>query len=252
MRIFLLNILFFFISTAHSQHFPERIGEGEMINDYAYLLSAEEEEKLEVKVEQFRISNGEKIIVALLSDVITINPRKYASSLAAEWHAETNTVIIVADVKKFEYAIYRTPDLNEYYPDWIIEKIEHNHIRVNFREKKYFKGLDESINIITGLRTGKIDKASLKQESGGYFIIVFGAVLLFFLVIFPFYQFYQMRNSFFNTKPVDLISSVLLLNKFGMRGKNMFDDFSRGSGKFTLKKFHKDQLKGGGGIGGSW
>ena len=252
MRIFLLNILLLFFAYAHSRHFPERIGDGEMINDYSYLLTSEEQEKLEIKVEQFRIFNGQKIIVALLSDMVTTNPRKYASLLADEWHTQTNTVIIVTDTKKFEYGIYCTRDLDEHYPEWILNKIEHNHLRVNFREKKYFKGLDEAINLIIGLKTGAIKKETLKEESGGgYFIIIFGAVLLFFLIVFPIYQFIQMRNSFFNTKPVDLVSSILLLNTFGFRGKNMFDDFSKGSGKF--KKFDKDQLKGGGGgIAGSW
>lgn len=240
--------------TARAENPLQRMPGDKMINDYAGVLNTEEERKLEIKTQQYKVDSSVKVVVVLSKGVIKRKANEYAARLAESWGLGQNTFLIVADIQHVSYGFFVGDNLKETYPKWVLEKIEHNHLRPNFRDGSYFEGLDQTTDIVIGLKSGKLDPVELKKDSSNSISIILILVVLFFFLIFPIWQFRAMKRSHFSSRPIDFVSSVLLMNTFGSRGKNVFDDFSKGKGIFanSVKRQVKKSFAGGGGIAGSW
>lgn len=248
-------VLAFLITSLHAQVLPERMLGEKMINDFAGVIKNEDEAKLESKVQEFKENFSAKILVVLTKDLVKSNANKAASSVSNAWGLGDNSILILADVNQATYGVYVGDSLKEIYPDWVIQKMEHNYLKPNFRDKKYFAGLDEAINTLIGLKTGEVAPDDLRKDASNGMVLILIFAVLFFFLIFPILQFISMRKSHFSSKRMDFVSTIILMNSFGTRGKNVFDDFSKGEGRFSkppIKDQLKDSFKGGGGIAGSW
>lgn len=247
--------LSFFLTGLHAQVVPERMPGDKMINDFAGVISSGDEAKLESKVQQFKVDDSIKILVVLTKDLVKANATNVAASVSNTWGLGDNSILMLADVQQATYGVWVGNNLQEKYSKSVIQKIEHNYLKPNFRDKKYFAGLDEALNTIIGLKTGQVTREDLKKDASSGIIIILILAVLFFFLIFPVLQFISMRKSHFSSKRMDFVSSIILMNSYGTRGKNVFDDFSKGEGRFlrpSIKDQLKDSLKGGGGIAGSW
>lgn len=240
-------IIFSFASMA--QEPLQRIPGDKRINDYAEVIKSEEEQQLENKISK---NTSVKFIVLLTEGVVKAEAQNFAASLAESWNLDNNTFLLIHDLKHITYGFYVGSEIRSAYPDWVIEKIEHNHVRPNFRDKNYLQGIQDASDLVFGLKSGAIDPQDLKKDSSNNISIILIAVVLFFFIVFPIWQFLAMKKSHFSTKPVDFFSSVLLMNTFGTRGKNVFDDFSKGKGIFASDQAPAKVNGGGGGIKGSW
>lgn len=255
-RIFLTIFFLCIIFVGLAQQIPARMPGGRMINDFADVIGPEEEERLETRLQQYKIDSAVSIVIIIADDLVKSHAPEFAVSTAQKWGLEEKSILFVADIRHITYGFFVSSGLRKTYPDWVLEKIEYNHIRPNFREAKYSAGITEAVQIFTGLRSGSIDPIQLKKDSSNNISMVLILVVLFFFLIFPVWQFIAMRRAHFSSRPVDFFSSVLLMNTFGSRGKNVFDDFSKGKGIFASSPDQGTYVSwnqtGGGGIRGSW
>src|SRR5436190_42620 len=158
----------------------------------------------------------------------------FTAKLTNNWKLGHNSFIILADVKQATYGILAEKNLQNTFPDWVILMLEDNYLKPHFRGKKYYEGLDETTDMITGLIAGTKTTDDLKRDSsGGSLVIILIVAVIFFLLIFPILQFRAMRRSHFSRKPMDFVSTVLLMNNMNTAGSQIFDNFSQSKGKFS-------------------
>lgn len=220
-----------------------------MILDEANVLTEQERDDLENKLLKFKNDYQTEVFIVLKNEKVRQDGNEFAASIAKE-KVNTNTLVIFADTYYHIYGFYVPDQLKNKLPEWVIEKIEDNNLKVNFRDKQYYIGLNEAITNIIGVISGKVTEEDLQKGSSGYIMLLI-LLVVFFIIIFPIIQFREMKKSHFSSKPVDLVSAVLLVNTFGTRGKNLFDNFSKGKGTFASKAPNA-LLSGGGGAAGCW
>ena len=245
-----LLLLVCFPCFLQAQEIPARMGDETMINDYTGILSAQQKDELEVFVHQARITHGIEGVFILTNDKVKNQASEFAGKVAASWKLSENSVLIFADIHHANYGFHAGKNVSSYFPSWVLEKIKNNHLKSNFRDKKYFEGIKESLSTVVGLKTGNISQDDLRKEEGGNGLLILFLSLPFFIIVFPILQYRAMKKDHFSTRPVDFVSSVLVMNYFGTRGKNSFDNFSKGQGAFTLRDTNRPI--GGGGVSGSW
>jgi uncharacterized membrane protein YgcG len=229
-----------------------RITPDHYVYDEASILNEKEKQELNKKLNSIRSSGLKHIYIYLTNE---IESQSEDSSLALFFHSLNqveNNILIHVNVREADYDILVTKGLKDRFPEWVVESIEDKSLKANFKSEKYFLGLSDAIENIVGVSNGSINLEDLKKDSSGYPIVVLFLVILFFILIFPILQFFAMKKAHFSTKSIDFVSKILLMNSFGTRGKNVFDSFSRGTGKFNSKDKDEVKQKGGGGTEGLW
>jgi len=246
-------IIFFFTPTIVFANFDGlRITPDHFIYDKASILSDEENQELERKLNTIHLDGANSIYVFIAKE---IQSQSEDSSLALFFKSINDAqkaVIIQINTREADYDLLVTKGLKEKFPDWAIEKIEDQNLKSNFKSGHYFLGLSEAIENIVGISNGSKNLDELKKDSDAYPIIFLFIVIIFFILIFPIVQFFEMKKSHFGSKSLDFVSKILLMNSFGTRGKNVFDSFSRGTGKFNSNHPGQNPQKGGGGSEGLW
>jgi uncharacterized protein len=248
----ILLLFFLIISGYHliAQTIPSRTGSERMVHDYSEMLTEGQREELDVLANEIRMNQNIECYVILFSKKINKDAWQFAEKVGSEWKLPENRIVIVADLHYASYGFNIGNEVSSTYASWILEKIEHNYLRANFREKKYFEGIKEALNIFSEIKSGKLDPEDLKKENSSTGLLLLLVIIVFFIIIFPVLQYRAMKKSHFSTRPVDFVSSVLLMNNFGTRGKNVFDNFTKGKGVFETKE--KGFPAGGAGVTGNW
>lgn len=238
--------------------FPNRNSWGEQIADsseYIYdkanVLSVEEKSMLQQKLEIYKQEYDIEFVLFLSKGEIKKEADNFAATIAKSRKTKANLIVLTADVSQHTYGFYRNNTLKDKLPEWVIEKIEVQNLKRNFRKKDYFKGLTESTHILTSVIVGDMDINELKKDPSNLWVFLLIGGTIFFLILLPIIQFVRMRNSHLATKPLDFVSGVLLANHFGTRGKNVFDDFANSKGQFSILNELKEPARASG-VTGSW
>lgn len=241
-----------FINLSYGKELPQRV-ENKMVYDLANVLNAGESKKLEAKLQQYKDSAATELLIVITNDLVKETGNDYAQKLSKSWALTDNSILILSDINKVIYGFYIGKEAKAYYPDWALEKIEHKYLRPNFRDKDYFKGLDEATTTFINLKSGLMKPEELKKGSSNVTVLLLLVVFVFLLIAFPIIKFREFRKSHFSTKSADVYSTILLMNNYGPPAKACFDDFRKGLGRFSVKRkvLHHSDL-GGGGVSGSW
>lgn len=222
-------------------------GDSTLLFDYSNVLSREEQIALNQKLQEYSATMDGNMVVILTKG----NNRADSVALSASRTlSKSNLVIIAADVSKSSYGFFVSEGLKSTLPEWVIEKVENNHLKQSFKDKKYYEGLNKTTELLSGIVAGQIDKEELRIDKSHSTILLLIGAVIFFLLIFPVLQYFKMKRNNFTSKPMDVVSTVLLSNTYGTRGKNLFDDFSKGKGTFMENS--PAPGVGGTGIEGMW
>jgi len=267
-RLFLLVLTILFIQNLTAQdEFPQRPEPPRLVNDFAGILSPEQKGALENKLDQFNEKTSTQIAIVTISDLKGYDKADYSFRLAEKWgigqKGKNNGILILVKPKtetsRGEVFIAVGYGLEGVVPDVVAKSaiIEHE-ILPAFRQGDYYSGLDRGTSVLISLTAGEYTADQYMKATGKKSVGIggIGIIIIILVIVFLFNRGSNNYHSI-GSQP-GFWGTLLLMNMFGGRGGDSWDDFSRGSGGFGGGSGGSDfggfggGSFGGGGAGGSW
>jgi uncharacterized protein len=244
--IFLLSVSGFLLS---GQDFPVRPNPPTLVNDFANLLSPQEQQQLENKLVAYNDSTGTQIAVVTVNSLDGYDVAGYSFELAEQWgigqEGQDNGILILIAPAERRMFIATGYGVEAFVPDAIAKRIVEGTLKPNFRQGDYFTGLNQATNLLIGLLSGQFSAQQLEEESPGFPFLV---VVLLFIVAMYFMAKIRRRTGANRTPGRHTYMGP-------MRHGPTWTDFSGGRGPFGggggFGGFGGGSF-GGGGAGGSW
>jgi uncharacterized protein len=251
-RLIIFLSLSILSAQVYAQSIPDR--KAPLINDFADILSDAEESFLNRKLHAYNVSTGSNIEIVTVSALEFYEANEFAQNIAKKWGLEKTprSVLLLTDMKDRKYGIYRSMDLAGILTEDLAFRIEEKYIKPSFREQHYYKGLNESADVIMDILAGRYKPDDIKggDHTGTLFIIIF-MMFLFLFVFLPIMQYRSIKKSHMGSKELGVLTTLGIMTNMDKVSSSDFSDFSKGKGKFSSDK-KSITTTGGGGASGSW
>ena len=172
---------------AQSNDFPPK--PNRLVNDYADMLSAEEEEALEQKLRNYSDTTSTQIAVVLMTSIGGYDPNQYAAELGELWGVgkgeyDNGLVILVAKEER-TVTIQTGYGLEEYVPDALAKRITERTLKPAFAQGRFYEGLDKATSLIIDLASGayQADPTMASDGEGGPSIIFIVIIAILVLIL---------------------------------------------------------------------
>lgn len=185
-RTVLLIISFYiFLFSAFAQEFPPK--PDRLVNDYTGTLSESEAGQLEHKLVAFDDSTSTQIAVVLMKSVGAYDISDYGARLAQSWGIgsgkKNNGVLLLVAMADRKVTIQTGYGVEGALPDAITKRIIENEIKPEFRDGRYYDGIDRATDAIISYTKGeyKNDQPKQKRQSGSFpviLIIIIGVIIV--------------------------------------------------------------------------
>ena len=166
-----------------AQTFPDKSTEPRLVNDFAEILSTEEERALEAKLVAFDDSTSTQISIVSMSELEGEPASSYAPKLAEAWgignkQRNNGMLILVSMDNPREIFIATGYGLEEFVTDGLAKRIINEHVLPAFKQQDYYAGLNIATDDLMQLLTGTF-KGFEKKKSKGFpkGLIVVGIIL---------------------------------------------------------------------------
>ena len=141
-----------------AQNYPAKPNPPRLVNDFAQLISASENQALEDKLVTYNDSTSTQISVVIIASLEGMEKAQYATELAQKWgigrDKKDNGVLILVSKGDRQIFIATGRGVEEYLPDAICKRIVEQTIKPNFKSGNYYDGLntgtDEMIARLSG------------------------------------------------------------------------------------------------------
>lgn len=233
-----------------AQDIPEPMRPARAVNDFAGMLSSQEQGLLERKLRNYNDSTSSALVVVTVPTTAGMDIAQYTTQLAHKWgvgegELDNGLVILVSrDDKRVN--ISTGYGLEGAVPDAMAKRIIEQQIKPAFRDGNYYAGLDKATDTIIQLASGEYSGVTFAEENSSDVSIWLVLLVLFFLVIFPILRIRQYRkgNIGSSRRRVGWWPMLFLMGGMGSRGGHSYQDFNSGGGVFG------GGSGGGGGFGG--
>lgn len=184
-------ILLFGISISlPAQQFPSE-PKG-FVNDYANLLNPSEAAQLERKLSRFRDTTSNVVAISIVENLQGYPIEDFASKMFNTWKMwegeRYNGVLILVSVGDRKVRIEVGYGLEGYVPDALAGRIVDYAITPNFRDGRYYQGLDEASDLIFQASSGAYDAVAQKvsrrsdQRGGNPIFLIILFIIIFILI----------------------------------------------------------------------
>ena len=190
LKLLLLPALCFISFLASAQDIPARPNPPKLVNDFAGVLSADEEQRLEQQLVAYDDSTSNQVAVLLVKTLNDYPIEEYSLKVLRGWgigNAKTNNgVLIVAAIDDRKIRIEVGYGLEGAIPDITANHIIDNDIKPNFRSGDYYDGLSQAANSIIKAAAGEYKAPAdyRKRKGGGGFPIGLIVFIIIVVVIF--------------------------------------------------------------------
>ncbi len=239
----------------NAQDIPEPMSPPRLVNDFAGILRAEEQNALEQKLRSYHDSTSTQIYVVTVSDLRGYEPSDFAFRLGEKWgvgqKGKNNGIVILIKPRigneRGRAFIATGYGMEEVIPDVVARQIVDKEMIPYFRENKYYKGIDAAINVIIDLAAGLYTAEQYSKGDSPLAGIIF--LIIFFGIIFlSASRSNRMKGGSLGRN----LPFWLLMSSMGSGRGSSFGHFSSGSGSFGGFGGGGGGSFGGGGAGGSW
>lgn len=252
----LLSILLLFLPfTTFAQEFPKPMDPPRMVNDYAGMLNQQETGLLENKLRQFRDTTSTEISVVVIRSIGPYDISQYGAALAEDWGIGTqgrdNGLLMLIALEDKKVSISTGYGLESSITDAQSKRVIDQYIIPNFRNQKYFQGVDQATSILMAMASGQYDALPKERSFGNHFLFIVFIVLMMIVIS----RFRSTRRRHYGSSPIDTWTTIWMMGGLsGNKGRG-FDNFSNGNGVFgggsSFGGFGGGSF-GGGGASGSW
>lgn len=251
-NLFIALVLAFIPLFAQTQDFLPKTPKG-MVNDYADMLSYQEERQLEYKLRTYRDSTTNAVVIVTLESLEGYSRDEIATTLFSNWRMwegdRYNGVLILISKEDREMKVEVGYGLEGVVTDAMASRIVNDVLIPNFKNENYYAGLDRATDIIIQLAAGEFEGFPKKKSDGGIPIDVI--IIIAFLMIFVFTRRGGGGRGRRTIGPVDVLFWGSMLG--GGRGGGFGGGSSGfGGGGFGGFSGGGGFGSGGGGAGGSW
>ena len=160
-----------------------------LVNDYTSTLTASQIEALERKLVAYDDSTSTQILVMLVDDLQGYSIEQYATEIGHSWgvgqKSKGNGAVILVKPKKGsergQANISPGYGMEEYVTDATAKLIIENEMIPAFREDDYYTGIDNAVNVIMDLCSGKFTQdeyADVGEPIPFWLILIFRIALI--------------------------------------------------------------------------
>jgi uncharacterized protein len=158
---------------------------GQLVSDFADMLTPNEEQTLERKLKLFNDSSSTQVAIVIETSLDGEDVFDYSYRLAQKWgigqDAKNNGILIFISKNDKKIRIQTGTGAEGFLPDALCKRIIESIIKPAFKEGKYYAGLNGATNKIIALHAGEY---SADAQSADGRMIVFLIFLLMVLLIF--------------------------------------------------------------------
>ncbi|MBX7182755.1 MAG: TPM domain-containing protein [Bacteroidia bacterium] len=228
-----LSFLLFFITWINlsAQNFPEK--EKKLVYDLAGVLDNNQLSSLETKLRYYNDSTSTNISIVIIPGLEGYEIADYANQLARKWgvgqKGKNNGILLLAAINDRKFRIEVGYGLEPVITDAISKRIITEIIKPNFKEGKYYEGLDEATDKIVLALKGEF-KSSKKKKGDTKTAIAITLIFLFILLVF-FISFGRKAKQLALKNNIPFWAAWSLLNAMS-NNRGRWNDFSGGGGSF--------------------
>lgn len=187
--ILLLGLFLFLVTSALKAQLPSPPDPPRLVNDYTGTLTAQQIDILERKLVAYNDSTSTQFLVLLVDDLQGYDIHEYATKIGHSWgvgqkEKGNGAVILVKPKKgdeKGQVDINTGYGLEEYVSDATSKRIIEREMIPSFKENDYYTGIDNAINVMVDLCSGKFTQDEYTGDDGiplWLLVICFIALLL--------------------------------------------------------------------------
>ena len=250
MKQILSLLLVLLVLDATGQDFPEPMSPPRLVNDFAQALTKKQLGLLENKLRNYNDSTSNEVAVVIIGSTGPYDIAQYGAELAERWQIgkakKDNGVLLLVAMDDRKVNISTGYGLEPVITDADSKRLIDNYILPNFRNGKYFEGIDQTTSILMAMASGEFKSDPKDQKSlGRPFLFIVVIIWLFWNLS----RLGRKRKRSYGSRPLDTMTSMWMLGGLGGGRGRGFDSFSSGSGSFG--GFGGGSF-GGGGASGSW
>lgn len=183
----LLGLLFLLVATTLKAQLPSPPYPPRLVNDYTGILTPAQAKALEQKLVAYNDSTSTQILVLLVDDLQGYSIEQYATEIGHSWGVgqkeKSNGAVILVKPKKGsekgQVTIQTGYGIEEYVTDATAKVIIEKEMIPAFKENDYYTGIDNAVNVIIDLCSGKFTQDDYIDEGG----IPWWLILLFFIAL---------------------------------------------------------------------
>lgn len=165
---------------------PLSVQKQHSVYDYAKLLSPQERQMLEQKISKYYDSTSTQIVIATvnkLHDDISLYATEWAHKWGIGQKGKDNGVFILVSKDDHKVTINTGYGVEHLLTDALSKRIIEKDIVPNFRQGKFFEGLNEAIDDIIKVLAGEYVNDLKNDREGGIPIILIIIIIIFLLII---------------------------------------------------------------------
>jgi len=187
--VFILLLFSFCVHAQLSQVIPKKPSPPRLVNDFANMLTPEQEQALENKLVAYNDSTSSQIAVVTVQSLEGYEDEEYALALGREWGVGgkefNNGVVVLISRDERKSRIEVGYGLEGAIPDITAKTIIENELLPSFREGNYYRGLDRATDALIRAAAGEY-KATAGAKKGEPGIKGFAIIIFFLIIIFLF------------------------------------------------------------------
>ena len=177
------------VNASIAQTIPARPNPPRLVNDFANVLSPDEEKALEQKLVQFDDSSSTQVAVITVTSLDGYGVEEVAHKFLRDWgvgrKGKNNGVVILAAIQDRKINIQTGLGMEGILPDLVCRRIISNHIIPAFKQQHYFEGLDNAATNIIKISKNEYTNDEKQSDSGGAeFFIIFFFLVICMIVVF--------------------------------------------------------------------
>jgi uncharacterized protein len=178
-KVYLIILLVAAVLKSYAQDFPERPNPPKLVNDFAGMLSEDERQNLENKLDAYNDSTSTQIAIVTISNLGDYEPADYAQRLAEKWgvgqKGKNNGLLILISPHHSE--ITTGYGMEGAVTDAMSKRIIENYMTPAFKQKNFYKGLDDATSVIIKLASGEYKAEDVKAGKGTNWTVIFLIVI---------------------------------------------------------------------------
>ena len=188
-----------FLADAQSNYhkaIPDLPSPPRLVNDFADMLSPDEEASLETKLLNFENESSNEVTIVTVKNLDGIEVSEFTLELGRKWdigkQKKKNGVLLLASRDDHKINISPGYGLSGVLPDITCGRIIRQHIVPNFKSQNYYQGFDDATTAIIAATKGEFTNDEPKAVSSkGFFKLL---KIIFIIIVLIIYFFFR-RNS---------------------------------------------------------
>lgn len=170
--------------------FPDKPNPPRFVNDFAHMMSPEEDAQLEQKLRAFEEATSNEILVITVTSIGDYDISDYAIKLGKQWgvgkSGKNNGVVIIASLQEHKINISTGKGLEGALTDLTSGRIIRNEMVPQFKAGYYYNGFVKGVDAVIAATKGeyKGEKREQKQHLPVTALIILVIVIVFILRIF--------------------------------------------------------------------